>query len=153
MGKPETLPSAIVNLPEEAATSSRSFTAASQFAAVTGGSGATQNSRQPSTSTTRWEHSTFLACLMCTTYETSDWETIVGNPIGNQLYFYSYTTAKNAYNNGSPIFSGSGSSLKYGSNDIKDVYVVGYGSVTSFPNLFTNYSPTSWSRNIYYNYE
>lgn len=129
------------------------ITAASQFAAVTGGSGPTQNSRQPSTSTTRWEHSTFLACLMCTTYDTTDWETIVGNPIGNQLYFYSYTTAKNAYNNNNPVFSGSGSDLKYGSKDIKNVYVVGYGSVTSFPTLFANYSPTSWSRNIYYNYE
>lgn len=48
-------------------------------------------------------------------------------------------------------FSGSSSSLYYNSSRITDVYVLGYGSVSSFTALFANYSPIAYSRNIYYN--
>lgn len=129
------------------------ITAASQFAAVTGGSSATANSRVPSTATSRWEHSTYLACLMLTTTSETDWETLIGDIINGQLYFYSYTVAKNAYSTESPVFSGSYGDLKYGSVDIDTVYVLGYGYVTSFDHLFQNYEPIVYSRNIYYNRE
>ena len=126
--------------------------APSQFASVTGGSSPTNNSRNPVTSTSRWSWSTYLACLLLTTTSSSEWNTLVGNPIGNQLFFYSYTTAKIAYNNGNSVFTGTTSStLKYMGSSISSVYVLGYGNVTSFPTLFTNYSPTQYSRNIYYN--
>lgn len=129
------------------------ITAASQFAAVTGGSSATANSRVSSTVTNRWEYSTYLACLMLTTASETDWETLIGDILDGQLYFYSYSVAKKAYSSGSPVFSGSYGDLKYGSVDIDTVYVLGYGYVTSFDYLFQNYEPVSYSRNIYYNRE
>ena len=70
-----------------------------------------------------------------------------------RLFFYSYKVAQDGYNEGNCVFSGSGDDLKYGSIDIKHVYVMGYGIVTSFSDLFTNYYPIDYSRNIYYNYE
>jgi len=42
------------------------------------------------------------------------------------------------------------STLKYNGTAIDNVYVLGYGYVSSFTTLFSNYSPTSYSRNIYY---
>ena len=101
-----------------------------------------------------WENATFLACLMCTTYDETTWDSIVGNPISNQLCFYAYTNAQEDYIAGDCIFSGSGDSMKYGSKGIKQVYVLGYGSVTSFSDLFTSYfTDYNNSRNIYYNYK
>jgi hypothetical protein len=129
------------------------ITAADQFTSVTGKSGPTTSARQPSTSTERWEYATYLACLMYTTYSAEEWNTVVSNPIGDHLYFYSYTTAQNAYKNNTPVFSGENGNLKYNSKNITNVYVLGYGIVTSFPTLFSNYTPISYSRNIYYNYK
>lgn len=126
------------------------ITASGQFASVTGGSGATASARTPATSTGRWKNATYLACLMLTTTDTSEWSTLVGNTINGQLYFYSYTAAKN--NSGSPFSGSSSSSLYYNSSRITNVYVLGYGSVSSFTTLFANYSPTAYSRNIYYDY-
>lgn len=126
------------------------ITASGQFSSVIGGSSATASARTPSTSTSRWKNATYLACLMLTTTDTSEWRTLVGNTISGQLYFYSYTTAKN--NGGSPFSGSSSSSLYYNSSRITDVYVLGYGSESSFTTLFADYSLTAYSRNIYYNY-
>ena len=134
-------------------TASNVVKAPSQFSSITGGSSPTVDARQPATNTTRWEHATYLACLLLTTTSKSEWYTIVGDKIDDQLYFYSYSYAKNLYNNGNSAFTGTTSStLKYNGNSIKDVYVLGYGNVTSFNSLFNNYSPVAYSRNIYYNY-
>ncbi|NLO10398.1 MAG: cell wall hydrolase [Clostridiales bacterium] len=120
--------------------------ASGQFASITGGSGATQESRNPSIGSDRWKHSTFLACLLLTTISESEWDIIIGNKINGQLYFYSYTVAQN-----NSVFTGTSSStLKYNGTDINNVYVLGYGYVTSFPTLFNNYNPIDYSRNIYY---
>jgi YD repeat-containing protein len=120
--------------------------ASGQFASITGGSGATRDARIPSTNTARWRHSTFLACLLLTTTSESEWDIIIGNKINGQLYFYSYTTAQN-----NSVFTGmSSSTLKYNGTDINNVYVLGYGYVSSFPTLFNNYNPIEYSRNIYY---
>lgn len=125
-----------------------------QFASITGGSAATENARKPSTGTARWEHSTYLACLLLTTTSKTEWTSIVGNVINGQLYFYSYTSAKNSYDTGSSPFSGtSNSTLKYKGKEIKNVQVIGYGKVSSFKSLFDSYSPTAYSRNIYYSYK
>ena len=126
------------------------ITASGQFASVTGGSYATDNARTPSTSTYRWRNATYLACLMLTTTDTSEWKSLAGDIIDGQLYFYSYTKAKN--NGGSPFSGSTSSSLYYNSSRITNVYVVGYGSVNSFSTLFANYSPNAYSRNIYYDY-
>ncbi len=130
------------------------ITQAGQFSSITGGTGATSSARNVGKTTDRWENATFLACLMCTTYDEADWDLIVGNPISYQLCFYAYTTAQDGYTAGNCVFSGSGDNMKYGSKGIKQVYVLGYGTVTSFSDLFTNYS-TAYpsSRNIYYNYK
>lgn len=126
-----------------------------QFASITGGSSASQYARQPSTNTDRWRNSTYLACLMLTSTSTTDWQRLVGNVINGQLYFYSYTTAKNQYvNNPSTcVFKDSGSKLLYNNKEITTVKVLGYGNVSSFTTLFNNYSPVAYSRNIYYNYK
>lgn len=117
-----------------------------QFASITGGSGPTRDARIPTTNSSRWEHSTFLACLLLTTTSNSEWSTIIGNKINGQLYFYSYTVAKS-----NSVFTGTTSStLKYNGTAIKNVYVLDYGNVTSFSTLFNNYSPINYSRNIYY---
>jgi len=127
--------------------------ASGQFASVTGGSSAVSNSLVPATNSARWERATFLACLLLTSLNKTEWTSIVSNPIGNALNFYSYTTAKNKYNSGNCPFSGtSSSSLKYEGKLIKEVFVIGYGSVSSFSSLFSQYNPVVYSRNIYYNY-
>lgn len=125
-----------------------------QFSSITGGSGASNEARNPSTGTDRWEHSTYLACLLFTTTSEQEWNTIVGDKLDGQLYFYSYSVAKDKYNNNSSVFTGTTSStLKYNGSSIKNVYVLGYGNVTSFSTLFNNYSPIAYSRNIYYDYK
>lgn len=131
-------------------TSKGVITASGQFASVTGNKGQTEAAREPLRNSTRWKHSTYLACLLLTTTDTVEWQSLVPSPISGQLYFYSYTTAKN--NGGSPFSGASSNSLYYNSKRIKDVYVLGYGAVSSFNTLFNNYSPTQYSRNIYYNY-
>ena len=125
-----------------------------QFASITGGSGSTEYARKPATTTERWSHSTYLACLLLTTTSKSEWTSLVSTNITGQLYFYAYTKAKSEYASGSCPFTGTTSStLKYGGNLIKDVHVVGYGNVTSFRTLFDSFSPVDYSRNIYYNYK
>lgn len=104
----------------------------------------------PDTNTVRWSNATYLACLMLTTTEESEWRSLIGDVLDGQLYFYSYTYAKN--NGGNPFSGSTSDSLYYYSSHIKDVYVLGYGEVDSFTLLFTNYRPTAYSRNIYYNY-
>lgn len=125
------------------------ITAGGQFAAVTGGSATSENAREPATTTARWRNATYLACLMLTTTDANEWDILVGNSLKGQLHFYSYTIAKNK----GDVFSGTSSeSLYYGTKHIKDVYVLGYGTVTSFTTLFNNYNPKAYSRNIYYNF-
>lgn len=122
-----------------------------QFTTVVGNAQSTKNTREPAIGTARWRHSTYLACLMLTTTNSSDWSALVGDTLNGQLYFYGYSSAKKKYDNGTPIFTGSGSSMKYNGISISNVYVLGYGSVDSFPTLFTNFNPGNSSRNIYYN--
>lgn len=125
-----------------------------QFASITGNSGSTENARQPATKTERWRHSTYLACLLLTTTSKSEWTSLVSTSITGQLYFYAYTTAKSKYASGSCPFTGTTSStLKYSGNLIKNVYVVGYGNVTSFSTLFGSFNPVAYSRNIFFNYK
>ncbi|MGN0513895.1 MAG: hypothetical protein ACI4GD_06405 [Lachnospiraceae bacterium] len=119
------------------------------FASITGQSGATLNAREPAADY-RWRHSTYLACLMLTTTDSTEWRTLVPSEIGGQLFFYSYTTAK--INGGVPFSGTSSSGLYYNSRRIKNVYVLGYGSVSSFSSLFSQYNPTNYSRNIFYDY-
>lgn len=121
---------------------------AHQFSSITGGASSTENSRIPKTTTERWKHSTYLACLLLTTTDTTKWKNIIGNPINGQLFFYSYTTAQT-----STIFTGSGNTLKYDGKDINNVQVLGYGFVSSFSTLFQQYNPIRYSRNIYYSYK
>jgi hypothetical protein len=122
-----------------------------QFSSIRGTRGSTSGARIVSTSTSRWAQSTFLACLLLTTTSQMEWREIVSDKINGQLYFYSYTTAKSNFNTSSSAFTGSTTStLKYFGTDIKNVYVLGYGNVTSFNSLFNSYSPTAHSRNIYY---
>lgn len=118
---------------------------ANQFSSITGGASSTQYSRIPSTNTERWKHSTYLACLLLTTTDTTKWKNIVGNPINGQLFFYSYTAAQS-----SSIFTGSNDALKYNGKDINNVQVLGYGFVSSFSTLFQQYNPIRYSRNIFY---
>lgn len=126
------------------------ITAPGQFSTVTGECGATYHARKPDPESSRWQSATYLACLMLTTTGTTEWETLVGNTINGQLYFYAYTIAKN--NGGLPFSGTSSSSLYYNSTQITNVYVLEYGSVSSFTTLFANFSPTAYSRNIYYDY-
>lgn len=133
-------------------TSASVVKASGQFSSITGGSGSTQDARVPSTNTSRWEHSTYLACLLLTTTSETEWRTIIGDKLDGQLYFYAYTVAKNKYDNKNSIFTGTtDDTLKYNGTLITDVYVQGYGNVTSFESLFDNYNPTVYSRNIFYN--
>lgn len=118
---------------------------ANRFSSITGGASSTQYSRIPSTNTERWKHSTYLACLLLTTTDTTKWKNIVGNPINGQLFFYSYTAAQS-----SSIFTGSNDALKYNGKDINNVQVLGYGFVSSFSTLFQQYNPIRYSRNIFY---
>ncbi len=86
---------------------------------------------------------------MLTTTDESEWKSLAGNKINGQLYFYAYTSAKNSGN----VFSGTTSNSLYkGSQKIKNVYVLGYGNVSSFDSLFSNYNPPQYSRNIYYDF-
>lgn len=118
-----------------------------QFTSLTGKSGETSGARNPAQSSDRWKNATYLACLLLTTTSTSEWSSLVGNQLNGQLHFYSYTAAKNSGN----VFSGNSSgALCYGSTPIKNVYVLGYGNVSSFSSLFSNYNPKEYSRNIYY---
>lgn len=125
-------------------------TAPSQFSSITGTSSSTRDARDPATETSRWRNSTYLACLMLTTTDESDWKSLAGNKINGQLYFYAYTTAKDS----GTVFSGTTSNSLYkGTRKIKNVYVLGYGNVSSFDTLFSDYNPPKYSRNIYYDYD
>lgn len=125
-----------------------------QFSSITGTSGSTEYARKPVTTSERWSHSTYLACLLLTTTSKSEWTSLVSTSITGQSYFYAYTTAKSKYESGSCPFTGTTSStLKYGGKLIENVHVVGYGNVTSFRTLFGSFSPVNYSRNIYYNYK
>lgn len=126
---------------------------AGQFAPITSNKeGDTVNARIPAIETDRWANATYLACLLMTTSSKSDWTANVGTPINGQLYFYSYSYAKQCYGTADCPFSGTTSStLKYNGKSIKNVYVLDYGNVTSFKTLFNNFSPYLNSRNIFYN--
>lgn len=125
------------------------ITASGQFSSVTGNSSSyTENARIPATSSTRWSNSTYLACLMLTTTNVNAWVSIIGSPLNGQLFFYSYTYAKN--NNGHPFSGTNADSLYCDSTHIYNVYVIGYGYVSSFTTLFNDYNPTQYSRNIFY---
>lgn len=123
-----------------------------EFSSITGESAAvTRDARMPATGTARWRHATYLACFLLTTNSRQEWITVIGNKLNGQLFFYAFTNAKNKYENGTCPFSGtSQNNLKYGTIDIENVYVQGYGYVTSFEDLFTEYSPIESSRNIFY---
>lgn len=122
-----------------------------QFEALTGGERQTENARIPMLKSDRWKESTYLACLLLTTTSETEWRTIVGNPINGQLYFYSYTVALDSFKEGNSIFTGTTSNtLKCEGQSIYNVYVRGYGYVSSFPALFTNLNSTNYSKNIYY---
>ncbi len=120
-----------------------------EFASVIGTSAQTRDARIPDTDSSRWRNAAFLACLLLTTTDVSDWRAIANTPINGQLYFYSYTFACD--HNGEPFSGSSSSSLYYDDDRITNVYVMGYGSVSSFNNLFANYNPVRYSRNIFYN--
>lgn len=126
------------------------ITAYNQFATITGGEVNTGNARDPKTEDYRWENATYLACLMLTTTDKNEWRALIGDKINGQLFFYSYTYAKN--HGGSPFFGANSENLYCGSTHITNVYVLGYGPVDSFDELFNNYSPIDGSRNIYYDY-
>ncbi len=120
------------------------------FGSVTGGAGATYNSRNPSTGSNLWSNATYMACLMLITTNSSSWNSIIGSTLNGQLNFYSYTIAKN--NGGSPFSGTSAGSLYVGTSPINNIYALGYGYVNSFPSLFNNFNPPAYSRDIYYDY-
>lgn len=71
---------------------------------------------------------------------------LLGHSNLNTTLGYIYNPAQN-----NSVFTGmSSSTLKYNGTDINNVYVLGYGYVSSFPTLFNNYNPIEYSRNIYY---
>lgn len=110
----------------------------------------TKNARIVDTSSQEWKNATFLACLMLTTTDTSEWIIIVGKPIGTQLFFCSYTNAKNGSK-----FRNSGNSLQYYSDgtwiNVTDVQVIGYGTYSNAAALFNLSGITDYTKNIFYN--
>lgn len=127
-----------------------------QFVAITGNSSQTNDSRNPNTTSSRWEHSTYLACLLLTTIDNSEWDILIGNPIGERLNFSSYSYAKNHGNN---VFRDNPTTSKMEYCDggtwkkIKNVYVIGYGNVSSINSMFESSIPHNYSRNVYFDYE
>lgn len=121
-----------------------------QFTSITGRSGETKQARMPATSSSRWRNATYMACFLLTTTEETEWRSVINSTINGQLYFFSYTYSQE--NEGGPFSGTSSGSLYYNSSRITNVYVLGYGYVSSFDTLFANYNPISYSRNIYYDY-
>lgn len=128
-----------------------------QFAALTGDETQSRYAREPAVNTPKWEHSTYLACLLLVTADKAEWDAVTGNLIGNRACFSSYSCAK-AY--GESVFRDNASTgnIEYCDGGVwkpvKNVYVIGYGTVTSISSLFSSETvPDNYSRNIYYEYQ
>lgn len=128
-----------------------------QFAALTGDETQSRYAREPAINTPKWEHSTYLACLLLTTGSQSEWDTIIKNPIGSRMCFSSYSCARSY---GGSVFRDNAltGNIEYCDGGtwkpVKNVYVIGYGAVTSISSLFSSGAvPDNYSRNIYYEYQ
>ncbi|MCM1466747.1 MAG: hypothetical protein NC086_01265 [Alistipes sp.] len=127
-----------------------------QFAALTGDETQSRYAREPAVNTPKWEHSTYLACLMLVTADKAEWDAVTQNPVGNRMCFSSYSCAK-AW--GDAVFRDNAATgnIEYCDGGVwkpvKNVYVIGYGDVSSIGSLFSSGSvPDNYSRNIYYEY-
>ncbi len=128
-----------------------------QFAALTGDETQSRYAREPAVNTPKWEHSTYLACLLLTVNDKSEWDAVIANPVGGRMCFSSYSSAKSF---GDAVFRDniSTGNIEYCDGGVwkpvKNVYVIGYGDVVSIGNLFSSASvPDNYSRNIYYEYQ
>lgn len=128
-----------------------------QFAALTGDAAQSRYAREPAVNTPKWEHSTYLACLLLTITNRQEWDALIGNPVGNRLCFSSYSCAKNS---GGGAFRDNAltGNIEYCDGGtwkpVKNVYVIGYGDVSSVNSLFSSaVVPDDYSRNIYYEYQ
>lgn len=128
-----------------------------QFAALTGDETQSRYAREPAVNTPKWEHSTYLACLLLTVNDKSEWDAVIANPVGSRMCFSSYSSAKSF---GDAVFRDNVSTgnIEYCDGGVwkpvKNVYVIGYGDVASIGNLFLNaVVPDNYSRNIYYEYQ
>lgn len=128
-----------------------------QFAALTGDETQSRYAREPAVNTPKWEHSTYLACLLLTITDKAEWDAVIGNPVGSRMCFASYSSARSF---GDAVFRDNASTgdIEYCDGGVwkpvKNVYVIGYGDVTSIGALFSGTAvPDNYSRNIYYEYQ
>lgn len=85
-----------------------------------------------------------MACLLCTTLDEYDWNIINAKPSG--MSYQKYYRAWFCHDN----FSYDGT-MYYDGNAVKDVFIVGYGSVDSYDELcdiIYSYN----DRNIFFSY-
>lgn len=128
-----------------------------QFAALTGDETQSRYAREPAVNTPKWQHSTYLACLLLTVTDKAEWDAAIGNPVGGRMCFSSYSCARSF---GDAVFRDNASTgnIEYCDGGlwkpVKNVYVIGYGDVTSIRDLFAGAQvPDNYSRNIYYEYQ
>ena len=91
-----------------------------------------------------WANAVYMACLLCTTLDEYDWNIINAKPSG--MSYQKYYRAWFCYDN----FSYDGT-MYYDGNAVKDVFIVGYGSVDSYDELgdiIYSYN----DRNIFFSY-
>lgn len=92
-----------------------------------------------------WANAVYLACLLCYTLETYDWEEIGAIPagMGNQEYFRSKLGRNN--------FTQSGNTMYYAGAAICEVYGAGYGSISSCSQL-DNFWNNRSDQNVHFSY-
>lgn len=97
------------------------------------------------TQNTKWQSAVYLACLFYTTLNKSDWNSLGIPPVGmqNQIYFTAWSNLNN--------FSCSNGVMYSGKYKVYNVYVVGYGNITTSADISKVYNTYNKSiRNIYY---
>lgn len=97
------------------------------------------------TQNTKWQSAVYLACLFHTTLNKSDWNSLGIPPVGmeNQVYFTAWSNLNN--------FSCSNGVMYSGKYKVYNVYVVGYGNITTSSDISKVYNTYNKSiRNIYY---
>ena len=122
-------------------------TKSSAYAAITAGSSETDASRAPTKTSQRWITATWYACALFYSSTRADLSGLIPKPSGidKQTYHVGLVLSSS--------FSGTtASTLKYGSNNISNVVIIGVNSNITSATTIQNQASTSNTYNVFFNY-
>lgn len=122
-------------------------TKSSAYAAITAGSGETGASRVPTETSQRWISATWYACALFSNPNRADIAILIPKPSGidKQTYHVGLVLSSS--------FSGTtASTLKYGSNNVSNVAIIGVNSNITSATTIQAQASTSNTYNVFFNY-